>query len=215
MYRIDDHIACAVAGITGETWLCAPCACPPHSSQRCLGMRPADAHVVPAVAALLPAADANILLNICRLAAQRYLFAYQEPMPVEQLVRSVCDTKQVRSGGSRAALAELLRACLCRPAGCMAPDCGCGARRRCLAYAECGSVHNPLVLPASPRTRHALLLACRDTRSLAGNGRSACPSSMRAGECAASVARGLAHSHLVELQGPRWVATGACAWRRE
>lgn len=41
------------------------------------------------------AADANILINICRLAAQRYFFAYQEPIPVEQLVRSVCDTKQV------------------------------------------------------------------------------------------------------------------------
>ncbi len=57
MYRIDNHIACSVAGIT---------------------------------------ADANTLVNMCRLAAQRYLFAYQEPMPVEQLVRYVCDTKQVR-----------------------------------------------------------------------------------------------------------------------
>ncbi|KXZ47262.1 hypothetical protein GPECTOR_36g115 [Gonium pectorale] len=64
MYRIDDHIACAVAGITS---------------------------------------DANILVNICRLAAQRYLFAYQEPMPVEQLVRYVCDTKQgyTQFGGQR------------------------------------------------------------------------------------------------------------------
>ncbi|EFJ50665.1 20S proteasome alpha subunit C [Volvox carteri f. nagariensis] len=64
MYRIDNHIACSVAGIT---------------------------------------ADANILLNICRLAAQRYLFAYQEPMPVEQLVRNVCDTKQgyTQFGGQR------------------------------------------------------------------------------------------------------------------
>ncbi|GLC45401.1 protein with putative role during mitosis [Pleodorina starrii] len=64
MYRIDNHIACSVAGIT---------------------------------------ADANILVNICRLAAQRYLFAYQEPMPVEQLVRYVCDTKQgyTQFGGQR------------------------------------------------------------------------------------------------------------------
>lgn len=38
MYRLDDHIACAVAGIT---------------------------------------ADANILINTCRLQAQRYLFTYQ------------------------------------------------------------------------------------------------------------------------------------------
>ena len=38
MYRLDDHIACAVAGIT---------------------------------------ADANILVNTCRLQAQRYLLTYQ------------------------------------------------------------------------------------------------------------------------------------------
>jgi hypothetical protein len=44
-------------------------------------------------------ADANILINTCRLTAQRYYFAYQEPMPVEQLVRALCDTKQVRQGG--------------------------------------------------------------------------------------------------------------------
>jgi len=63
MYRIDDHIACAVAGIT---------------------------------------ADANILLNYSRLVAQRYLFAYQEPIPVEQLVQQLCDTKQsyTQYGGS-------------------------------------------------------------------------------------------------------------------
>lgn len=64
MYKLDDHIACAVAGIT---------------------------------------ADANILINTCRLAAQRYYFAYQEPMPVEQLVQAVCDTKQgyTQFGGQR------------------------------------------------------------------------------------------------------------------
>jgi len=64
MYRIDDHIACAVAGIT---------------------------------------ADANILLNYSRLVAQRYLYAYQEPVPVEQLVHQVCDTKQsyTQYGGLR------------------------------------------------------------------------------------------------------------------
>jgi hypothetical protein len=46
------------------------------------------------------AADANILINTCRMIAQRYFFAYQEPMPVEQLVRSLCDTKQVRHNQS-------------------------------------------------------------------------------------------------------------------
>eukprot|EP00199_Chlamydomonas_sp_CCMP681_P002801 CAMPEP_0119105956 /NCGR_PEP_ID=MMETSP1180-20130426/3778_1 /TAXON_ID=3052 ORGANISM="Chlamydomonas cf sp, Strain CCMP681" /NCGR_SAMPLE_ID=MMETSP1180 /ASSEMBLY_ACC=CAM_ASM_000741 /LENGTH=317 /DNA_ID=CAMNT_0007091149 /DNA_START=94 /DNA_END=1045 /DNA_ORIENTATION=+ len=64
MYKLDDHIACAVAGIT---------------------------------------ADANILINICRLAAQQYHLAYQDPIPVEQLVQSVCDTKQgyTQFGGQR------------------------------------------------------------------------------------------------------------------
>lgn len=55
MYMIDDHVACAVAGIMS---------------------------------------DANILINTARVQAQRYMFAYQEPMPVEQLVQSLCDTKQ-------------------------------------------------------------------------------------------------------------------------
>ncbi|KAL7241612.1 hypothetical protein ACSBR1_014248 [Camellia fascicularis] len=47
MYKIDDHVACVVAGIMS---------------------------------------DANILINIARVQAQRYTYAYQEPMPVEQLV---------------------------------------------------------------------------------------------------------------------------------
>ncbi|ONK66364.1 uncharacterized protein A4U43_C06F6970 [Asparagus officinalis] len=55
MYKIDDHVACAVAGIMS---------------------------------------DANILINTARVQAQRYTFSYQEPMPVEQLVQSLCDTKQ-------------------------------------------------------------------------------------------------------------------------
>lgn len=64
MYKIDDHIACAVAGIM---------------------------------------ADANILINTARLAAQRYTLAYQEPIPVEQLVQSLCDQKQgyTQFGGLR------------------------------------------------------------------------------------------------------------------
>ena len=57
MYKLDEHVACAVAGITS---------------------------------------DANILINTARVAAQRYTFTYDEPMPVEQLVQSLCDTKQAR-----------------------------------------------------------------------------------------------------------------------
>merc|ERR1712100_280738 len=55
MYMVDEHIACAVAGIR---------------------------------------ADANILINNARLSAQRHLFKYDEPMPVEQLIQSICDLKQ-------------------------------------------------------------------------------------------------------------------------
>lgn len=64
MYKIDDHVACAVAGIMS---------------------------------------DANILINTARVQAQRYTFMYQEPMPVQQLVQSLCDTKQgyTQFGGLR------------------------------------------------------------------------------------------------------------------
>jgi 20S proteasome subunit alpha 3 len=64
MYKLDDHLACAVAGIT---------------------------------------ADANILINHARLSAQRYLFTYQEPIPIEYLVQQICDLKQgyTQYGGLR------------------------------------------------------------------------------------------------------------------
>ena len=64
MYRIDEHVAWPVAGLT---------------------------------------ADANILINDCRVASQRYRFTYQMPMPVEQLVQSICDRKQgyTQYGGLR------------------------------------------------------------------------------------------------------------------
>merc|ERR1712100_692829 len=64
MYMVDEHIACAVAGIR---------------------------------------ADANILINNARLSAQRHLFKYDEPMPVEQLIQSICDLKQgyTQFGGMR------------------------------------------------------------------------------------------------------------------
>jgi len=64
MYKVDDHLACAVAGIT---------------------------------------ADANILINYARLAAQRYTLTYQEPIPVEQLIINICDRKQgyTQFGGLR------------------------------------------------------------------------------------------------------------------
>ena len=64
LYKIDDHVGVAVAGIT---------------------------------------ADANILINSCRLSAQRYRFQYQESMPLVQLVQQICDQKQgyTQFGGLR------------------------------------------------------------------------------------------------------------------
>jgi len=64
MFKIDDHIACAAAGITS---------------------------------------DANILINYCRVSSQQYLFRYDEPVPMENLLMTLCDTKQgyTQYGGQR------------------------------------------------------------------------------------------------------------------
>ncbi|KAJ1836447.1 Proteasome subunit alpha type-3 [Coemansia sp. RSA 2706] len=58
-------------------------------------------NVVAGVAGLT--ADANILINQSRLIAQRYLQRYDSPIPVEQLVRRLCDLKQgyTQFGGLR------------------------------------------------------------------------------------------------------------------
>jgi len=64
MYKVDDHLACAVAGITS---------------------------------------DANILINHARLIAQRYMYVYQESIPIENLLQQICDLKQgyTQFGGLR------------------------------------------------------------------------------------------------------------------
>jgi hypothetical protein len=93
MYKLDDHISCAVAGITGEMRLCSGTSEHGALQPRVKTLIWALDHRSANHSAC--AADANILINICRLAAQRYYYAYQEPIPVEQLVQSVCDTKQV------------------------------------------------------------------------------------------------------------------------
>jgi len=54
-YKLCQHAACTVAGLT---------------------------------------ADANILIDQARLRAGRYAYQYQEPIPIEQLVENVCNTKQ-------------------------------------------------------------------------------------------------------------------------
>jgi 20S proteasome subunit alpha 3 len=63
-YVIDDHVVCAVAGISS---------------------------------------DANILINYTRQSAQKYRLNYQEPIPIEQLLQTVCDLKQsyTQFGGLR------------------------------------------------------------------------------------------------------------------
>mmetsp|Transcript_3 Transcript_3/g.5 ORF Transcript_3/g.5 Transcript_3/m.5 type:complete len:250 (+) Transcript_3:28-777(+) len=60
-----------------------------------------DDHLTTVVAGLT--ADANILINNARINAQRYIYTYQEPMPVEQLVEKVCNYKQAYTqyGGLR------------------------------------------------------------------------------------------------------------------
>ncbi|KAJ2225458.1 Proteasome subunit alpha type-3 [Coemansia sp. RSA 1722] len=58
-------------------------------------------NVVAGVAGLT--ADANILINQSRIIAQRYLQKFDSPIPVEQLVRRLCDMKQgyTQFGGLR------------------------------------------------------------------------------------------------------------------
>jgi len=63
---------------------------PPKSSEKIYKL---DDHLATVVAGLT--ADANILINEARLAAQRYRYQYGEPMPVEQLVEKVCNHKQL------------------------------------------------------------------------------------------------------------------------
>jgi len=60
-----------------------------------------DDHVAVAVAGLT--ADANVLIDYLRRTAANYKLTFQEPQPIEQLVRMVCDAKQTytQQGGLR------------------------------------------------------------------------------------------------------------------
>ncbi|KAI9787451.1 MAG: hypothetical protein M1816_007499 [Peltula sp. TS41687] len=62
---------------------------------------PLRSNMICAVAGMT--ADANILINYARQAAQRYLLTYNEDIPCEQLVRRLCDLKQgyTQHGGLR------------------------------------------------------------------------------------------------------------------
>lgn len=69
-----------------------------HDTDDCLFP---DSNMICAVAGMN--ADANILINYARQAAQRYLLTYNEDIPCEQLVRRLCDLKQgyTQHGGLR------------------------------------------------------------------------------------------------------------------
>lgn len=122
-----------------------------------------DDHVGVAVAGIT--ADANILINSCRLAAQRYTFNYQEPMPLEQLVQQICDQKQVRTRDP----ARL------RPS----PPSHVGPVSRRLRGGAC-SPTTDLTAPGNSNT-FAPEQYDRDTRSSAASGPSVFPSSSRDG----------------------------------
>lgn len=51
-----------------------------------------DSDIICAVAGIT--SDANILIDYARLTCQRYQYNYHEPIPVEQLVQTVCNLKQ-------------------------------------------------------------------------------------------------------------------------
>lgn len=60
-----------------------------------------DSHLACSVAGIT--ADANILVTHLRQVAQRHLLTFNEPVPTEQLITSMCDTKQAytQQGGLR------------------------------------------------------------------------------------------------------------------
>jgi len=62
---------------------------------------PIDNHICCLVAGF--SSDAAILIQQARLGAQRYLYAYQESVPVEQTVKAICNYKQsyTQFGGLR------------------------------------------------------------------------------------------------------------------
>ena len=104
MYRIDDHIACAVAGITADANILL-------NFSRLAAQRYSFLFRCCAVHGACHCACDNTtrpkLTAAPGVRQQRYLFAYQEPVPVEQLVQQVCDTKQgyTQYGGMYAASA--------------------------------------------------------------------------------------------------------------
>lgn len=85
MYRLDDHIACAVSDLLllSEVLDCVATALAAAADVRILAAFSHGCNPFPCCCFCSPpqvagiTADANILVNSCRLAAQRYLFTYQ------------------------------------------------------------------------------------------------------------------------------------------
>ena len=77
-----------------------------------------DEHVITALAGMT--SDANNLVDFMRSVAQSYLKTYDEPIPVEQLVRRVCDKKHnyTQYGGLRPFGVSFLVAGYDRHKGC-------------------------------------------------------------------------------------------------
>lgn len=84
--------------IVGEKKVTSKLLAPPKGSEK---MYKIDDHVFAAVAGLT--ADANILINYLRVAAQRHKYTYGVPQPVEQLVQLLADYKHgyTQHGGLR------------------------------------------------------------------------------------------------------------------
>lgn len=100
------NLAGATVGITGEN--CVVLAGEKKTTSKLLDMAKQheklfqiDSNMFCAVAGIT--SDANVLINRLRLTAQQHVYTYGEPMPVEQLVTSICDVKQLYTqyGGQR------------------------------------------------------------------------------------------------------------------
>lgn len=93
MYQIDDHIACAVAGITADANILI-------QNARVNAQRYALSHSHLHTCAVHVRTHKNQIctylnhVDLHTLHTSRYLYAYQEPVPVEYLVQTLCDTKQ-------------------------------------------------------------------------------------------------------------------------
>ena len=79
--QVDDHLACAVAGITADANIL-------------INYGITTRNQVLNFSILLHCFFWSLQFHAARLAAQRYTLTYQEPIPIEQLIVNICDRKQ-------------------------------------------------------------------------------------------------------------------------